>query len=58
MRTTNYGLAGGELDATKHLERAIPILLTGGERKLYCDARLDLIVNARAQVGRQKPDRN
>lgn len=29
--TTNYGLAGGELDASKHIEAAIPRLLTPTE---------------------------
>jgi hypothetical protein len=29
--TTNYGLAGGKLDATKHIEAAIPKLLTPRE---------------------------
>jgi hypothetical protein len=27
-RTVNYGLAGGYLDATKHVERAKPTVLT------------------------------
>jgi hypothetical protein len=31
MKSTNYGLAGGTLDATKHLEAAIPILLNPDE---------------------------
>lgn len=32
MISTNYGLTGGTLDSTKHLESAIPRLLTGVEQ--------------------------
>lgn len=35
MVTTNHGLAGGTLDATKHIEAAIPRLLNTAEIRDY-----------------------
>lgn len=37
--TTNYGIAGGELDASEHLAAAIPRLLSTSEAKacLRCE---------------------
>jgi hypothetical protein len=34
--TTNYGLAGGTLDASKHIEAALTRLLSGPEQDAYC----------------------
>jgi hypothetical protein len=34
--TTNYGLAGGTLDASKHIEAALTRLLNGPEQDAYC----------------------
>lgn len=36
--TTNYGIIGGQLDATKHLEAAIPRMLNAAEQASYRDA--------------------
>lgn len=44
--TPNYGLAGGELNASEHLLAAIPKLLTHAERKLCARCELPQILKA------------
>lgn len=53
--TTNYGLAGGMLDATVHVERELQRQMTAGE--IAC-RRCEFEVAVVTQPGRANADRN
>ncbi len=59
--STNYGLAGGKLDATRHVELAIPRLLSGVERAEH-NARLRrnavTVAVDDGRTGNRYPERN
>lgn len=55
MTTKNYGLKGGELDATNHLAVAVPKLLTEFERVHWSKA---AATAAATQTARQQASNN
>lgn len=55
--TTNYGLLGGTLDATKHLQAAVPRLLTQGEQQAHW-LRSELLIAVALRPGRENAAAN